>query len=76
MSLHIVSRVNSSYKMGTWFECMDDGCRQVEIETVNNRVKVRKEVGFILPFDHIKTYVTTIMKRGIRRHDEQTPTAG
>ena len=68
MSLHIVSRVNGPYKPGTWFECFDDGCRQVEVKTVNNRVEIVKEIGFLLPFSVIQPYVTSIGKKGIKRH--------
>ena len=68
MSLHIVSVANGPYKPGTWFECMDDGCRKVEVETVDNRVKVKKEIGLVLPHKEVLPYVTSIMKRGIRRH--------
>lgn len=68
MSFHIISKVNGPYPPGTWFECMDDGCRQVEIETVNNRMKVKKEIGLVIPHDMVMPHVTSVMKRGVKRH--------
>lgn len=68
MSLHIVSKASGPYRPGTWFECFEDGCQQVEIETVDNRVKVTKEVGLIVPQDMVMPYVTSIGKWGLRRH--------
>ena len=68
MSFHIVSKASGPYRPGTWFECMDDGCRQVEVVTVDNRVQVVKEIGLIVPHEEVFPYVTSVMKRGIRRH--------
>lgn len=56
---------------GTWFECLDHGCQQVEIETVDNRVRVVKATGLVIPFSEIKDYVTTTMKYGLNRFDQQ-----
>lgn len=68
MSLHIITRANAPWRPGTWFECMDDGCRQVEIATIDNRVHVVKEIGLIIPHEEIFPYVTSVVKKGIRRH--------
>ncbi len=68
MSFHIVSKQSNRFRPGTWFECMDDGCREVTVETVDNRMQVVKEVGFILPHDEVMPYVTSVMKRGVMRH--------
>lgn len=70
MSMHIVSRANNRWRQGTWFECFDDGCREVKIETVENRVKVVKEVGFIMPYSEIEPYTSWTMKRGLRYHGQ------
>lgn len=70
MSLHIVSKANGPWRPGTWFECFDDGCRQVTVETVNNRVQVVKELGLILPHEEVFPHVTCVMKRGVIRHGE------
>ena len=70
MSLHIVSKANGRWRPGTWFECFDDGCRQVEVETRGNRVHVVKEVGLAFPHEDVFPYVTCVMKRGIVRHGE------
>jgi len=74
MSMHIVSRVNNRWRCGTWFQCFDHGCQEVKIETVDNRVKVAKEVGLVIPFGEIKDYITTTMKRGLNRFDQQIET--
>lgn len=68
MSFHIVSKQNNRFRPGTWFECLDDGCREVQVETVNNRMKVVKEVGLVMPKGEIDPYITSVMKRGVRRH--------
>ena len=70
MSFHIVSKANGRFKPGTWFECLDDGCREVEVDTVNNRVVVVREVGLVFPHDAVMPYVTSVMKRGIVRQGE------
>lgn len=67
MSFHIVTR-GERWRKGTWFECLDHGCTEVEIETVENRVRVKREVGFILPYSEIEPYVMTVMKRGLKRN--------
>ena len=71
MSLHIVSRNNGPWRPGTWFECFDDGCMRVEIETVNNRVKGVKETGIILPWSEIEPWVATCMKKGLNNFNKQ-----
>ena len=68
MSLHIISRVNGPYKPGTWFQCDDDGCQQVEIEQSGTRVRVVREIGFIRAHDDVLPYCTSIMKTGVLRH--------
>ncbi len=70
MSLHIITRPDAPYPPGTWFECLDDGCRKVEVETVKNRVRVVKDLGIALPHDAVFPYVTSVMKRGVLRHGE------
>lgn len=74
MSMHIVSKVNNRWSCGTWFQCHDHGCQEVEIETVDNRVRVVKEVGLVIPFSEIKGCITTTMKRGLNRFDQQVAT--
>ena len=71
MSLHVISRNNNRWRQGTWFECFDDGCREVEVYTENNRMKVKREIGFILPFSEIQDYVTTAMRKGLKRFDKK-----
>ena len=71
MSMHIISRKNIRWKPGTWFECFDHGCQEVEVETVDNRVRVAKTLGLVLPFTEIEDYVTTTMKRGLNRFDQK-----
>ena len=68
MSFHIISKANNRFRPGTWFECLDAGCREVVIETVDGRAKVVKEIGFIMPKSEIDPYITSVMKRGVRRH--------
>lgn len=68
MSFHIVSKQNNRFRTGTWFECFDDGCREVQVETVGNRMKVVKEIGLVMPHTEIAQYVTSVMKRGVLRH--------
>ena len=68
MSFHIISKQNNRFRVGTWFECLDHGCQEVLVETVNNRMQVVKEVGFVLPHTEIGPYVTSVMKQGVLRH--------
>lgn len=68
MSFHITSSHDCRWRPGTWFECDDGGCQEVEVETVDNRMRVKKSVGLLYPHDQVMPYVTSVGKRGVRRY--------
>lgn len=68
MSLHMISRANEHYRQGTWYECTDIGCREVDVETVENHLKVVREKGFVIPKSLIQPYITSPIRGGVNRH--------
>lgn len=68
MSLHMISRANQYYRQGAWYSCTDEGCMEVEVETVENHLKVVREKGFIIPMSLIQPYVTSPIRGGVNRH--------
>jgi len=63
----VIARHNHKYKQGTWFECFDYGCQQVEVSTENNRLKVGKPIGVIIPFEEIHELIKRPRKTGLDR---------
>lgn len=68
--LCVVFKNNPRYQIGTWFQCFDHGCQVVEVESVKNRLRIKKEVGGIFPFDDIDELVKRPRKRGLDRRGE------
>ena len=68
MSMYIVSKANDRFRPGTWFECFDHGCQEVQTTTEQNRVRVVKPIGFIMPFSEIQPYVSQSLRRGLNHH--------
>ena len=63
--LAVIRKRNPYFPPGTWIECFDDGCRKVEVESVNNRLKVVKEVGIILPQEKLEPFMTKALSKGL-----------
>ena len=62
--LAVVRKRNPYFPPGTWSECFDDGCRKVEVESVNNRLKVVKEVGIVIPQDKLEPFMSRELSKG------------
>jgi hypothetical protein len=62
--LAVVRKRNPYFPPGTWIECYDDGCRKVEVESVNNRLKVVKEVGLVIPQDKLEPFMSRALSKG------------
>jgi hypothetical protein len=62
--LAVVRKRNPYFPPGTWIECFDDGCRKVEVESVNNRLKVVKEVGLVIPQDKLEPFMSRALSKG------------
>jgi hypothetical protein len=62
--LAVIRKRNPYFPPGTWIECYDDGCRKVEVESVNNRLKVVKEVGFVLPQEKLEPFMSRVLSKG------------
>ena len=62
--LAVVRKQNPYFPPGTWIECHDDGCRKVEVETKDNRLRVVKEVGLIIPQKELQPFMSKALSRG------------
>ena len=63
--LAVVRKRNPYFKVGTWVECFDDGCRKVEVETKNRRLHIIREVGIAIPQDKLAPFMSRAVKSGL-----------
>lgn len=63
--LAVITKPNPHLRVGQWIECFDDGCRKVNVETVNNRLRVVSEEGIILPREVLAPFMMRTLKRGL-----------
>lgn len=63
--LAVIRKRNPYFKPGTWVECFDDGCRAVDVEQVNNRLRVVREKGIIIPQKELAPFMSKALKRGL-----------
>ena len=65
MALYFVKKRNPYWRPGTWVECFDQGCRQVEVEQVEHRLKVVRDVGLVFPLSEVQEFLMRVQKRGL-----------
>lgn len=65
MSVHVVTKKNPHLPVGTWLELFDDGFRQVETETVDNRLRIVRSFGLVYPRSTLRPYTMVTLKRGL-----------
>ena len=62
--LAIIRKRNPYFPPGTWVECFDDGCRAVDVESVDNRLKVVREKGIVIPQEQLKPFMSKSLSKG------------
>jgi hypothetical protein len=62
--LAVIRKRNPYFPPGTWIECYDDGCRAVDVETVENHLRVVRERGLVIPKEKLAPFMSQALKKG------------
>jgi hypothetical protein len=62
--LAVIRKRNPYFRPGTWVECFDDGCRAVDVETIDNRLQVVREKGIVIPQKQLEPFMSKALKAG------------
>jgi len=65
MALFFVKKRNPYWRPGSWVECFDDGCSEVEVEQREGRLVVIREKGIVFPYLEVRPFLMRVQKSGL-----------